>query len=85
MNATSDSNGLIPAWIDNYVHYKMLDEITYPFPNFNGWTVEVWECINNFIPNFNGHVVTYPCGDYSYSMLVKWVPVVKGAKLNKAK
>ena len=25
----------------------MLDEITYPFPNFNGATVEVWERISN--------------------------------------
>ena len=27
---------LIPAWMNNYIHYKVLDEITYPFPNFNG-------------------------------------------------
>ena len=26
---------LIPAWISNYIHYKVWDEITYPFPNFN--------------------------------------------------
>ena len=25
-----------------YTHYKVWDEITYPFPNFNGFTVEVW-------------------------------------------
>ena len=25
------------------------DEITYPFPKFNGRTVEVWECISNFL------------------------------------
>ena len=31
----------IPAWISNYIHYKDWDEITYPFPNFNGGTVEV--------------------------------------------
>ena len=30
----------------------MLDEITYPFPNFNGATVEVWEWISNFITHF---------------------------------
>ena len=28
------------------------DKITYPFPNFNGETVEVSEWISNFIPNF---------------------------------
>ena len=32
---------LIPAWISNYIHYKEWDEITYPFLNFNGCTVEV--------------------------------------------
>ena len=32
---------LIPAWISNHIHYKMWDEITYPFLNFNGATVEV--------------------------------------------
>ena len=31
---------LIPAWMSNYIHYKMWDEITYPFLNFNGCTVE---------------------------------------------
>ena len=32
---------LIPAWISNYTHYNVWDEITYPFLNFNGATVEV--------------------------------------------
>ena len=32
---------LIPAWISNYTHYNVWDEITYPFLNFNGETVEV--------------------------------------------
>ena len=32
---------LIPAWISNYIHYKVWDEITYPFLNLNGYTVEV--------------------------------------------
>ena len=32
---------LITAWISNYIHYKVWDEITYPFLNFNGCTVEV--------------------------------------------
>ena len=32
---------LIPAWISNYIHYNMWDEITYPFLNFSGCTVEV--------------------------------------------
>ena len=27
--------------VTNYIHYKVWDEITYPFLNFNGTTVEV--------------------------------------------
>ena len=30
-------------------------EITYPFPNFNGATVEVWERVSNFIPHYTEH------------------------------
>ena len=41
---------LIPAWIRNHMPSKMWDEITYPLPNFNGFTVEVWESISHFIP-----------------------------------
>ena len=36
----------------------MYDEITYPFPNFNSCTIEVWEWISNFIPHFTGYVIT---------------------------
>ena len=54
---------LIPAWISNHIHYKVWDEITYPFLNFNGATVEVWEWINNFIPYIIVDVITYPCRD----------------------
>ena len=32
---------LIPAWISNYIHCNVWDEITYPFPNFNGATIQV--------------------------------------------
>ena len=40
--SAADSTDLeIPAWISNYIHYKVWDEITYPFLNFNGATVEV--------------------------------------------
>ena len=34
----------IAAWIGNYMHSTVRDEITDPFPNFNYATVEVWEC-----------------------------------------
>ena len=36
----------------------MWDEITFPFPNFNGDTVEVWESVRDVIPQFTGHVIT---------------------------
>ena len=53
----------IPAWISNYIHYIVCDEISYSFPYFNGTTFEVWEWISNIIPQFTGHVITYPCRD----------------------
>ena len=37
----------IPAWISKSISYKVWDEITYPFTNFNGATIEVWEWISN--------------------------------------
>ena len=30
------------------MHYKVCDEITYPFLDFNGTTIEIWEWENNF-------------------------------------
>ena len=52
---------LFPAWISNHMHYKVWDEITYPLPNFNCCTADIWEWVSNFIPHFTGHVTTYPC------------------------
>ena len=54
---------LFNLWISNYIHYKVYDEMTYPFPNSNGATVEVWEWIDNFISHFTGHVITSPYYD----------------------
>ena len=42
----------LSAWISNHIPSKVWNEIIYPFPRFNGAVVEVWEWINNFIPNF---------------------------------
>ena len=42
----------IPTLISNYMLSNVWDEITDPFPNFNGCTVEVWEGISNFISHF---------------------------------
>ena len=41
----------------------MWNEITYPFRNFNGGTVEVLEEISNFILHFTEYVIAYPCWD----------------------
>ena len=43
----------IPAWISNHMPCEVWDEITYPFPNINSFTVEVWKWMNNFIAHFN--------------------------------
>ena len=34
----------------------MWDDIIYPFPNFSGVDVEVWEWISNFISHITGHI-----------------------------
>ena len=41
LNTEESTVTLIPAWISNYIQYNVWDEITYPFLNFNGATVEV--------------------------------------------
>ena len=52
----------------------MWDEITYPFPNFNGYTVEVWEWISNFISHLIGPVITYAWWDVNQSISIIWAP-----------
>ena len=65
---------LIPAWISTYIHYKVWDEITYPFRNFNYCSVEVWEWINDFISHFMIDAIIYRCWDLNWSILVNGVP-----------
>ena len=60
-----------PSMISNHMPCKVCDEITYPFPVFNGATDGVWESIRNFIPHLIMDLITYPCWDLSYSDLVK--------------
>ena len=52
---------LISAWKSHHIPSIVLNEITYPSPNFNGCTVDVWEWISNFIPRYIMDVITYPC------------------------
>ena len=40
---------LISTWMTKHASGKVFVEITYPFSNFNGCTVEVWEWKSNFI------------------------------------
>ena len=36
---------------------KLREEIIYPFPNFNGYTVDVWELIGDFMPHSTMDVI----------------------------
>ena len=54
---------LIKAWISKYMISKVWDKIIYPFPNFNGGTVKVWEWINDAIQQFKMDMLTYPHWD----------------------
>ena len=35
--------------------------MTFPFPNFNGYSVEVWEWMSNFNPHFEIDIIIYLC------------------------
>ena len=61
---------LIPTRINDYTHYKVWDEIFYPFSNFNSCTVEVWEWISNFIPHITEYVIIYACRGLSLLCVV---------------
>ena len=50
---------------------KEKDEITYPFPNFNGCMMKVSEWIWNLILHFLMNLITYPSG-ISQTTLEKW-------------
>ena len=52
------------TWINfnpskDHIPSKVWDEITYPFPNFNGRTVEGWEWISNFTAHYTLDVIDY--------------------------
>ena len=57
-----------------YDLFKVWDEITYPFWNFNSAAIDFWEYVSNFIPYFTGHVNTYPYYNQRYAMLKKGAP-----------
>ena len=48
--ATTNQNipgALLLIWISNHMPSKLWNDLTYPLPNSNGCTVEVWERISN--------------------------------------
>ena len=47
----------------NHMLGKVWNEIIYPFANFNGAAVKVWEWMSNFTPYFIMDVIAYPCWD----------------------
>ena len=49
----------IQAWINDYIHCEVCEDITCPSANINGTTVEMWEWIINIIPHFTGYVIRY--------------------------
>ena len=48
---------LFLAWIHNHMLSNVWGEINYPFPNFNGYAVEVWERMIDFILHFTRYVI----------------------------
>ena len=62
---TSKQNGeqgpILSTWMSNHMHSKVQGVVTYQFPNFNGYTVEVLEWIGNFISYFTDHVISNSC------------------------
>ena len=51
------------AWISNYIHHNVGEEITYLFQKLNGAAVKVLEGISNPISHITGQMFTYPCWD----------------------
>ena len=47
----------------NHMPSNMWTEITYQFPNVNGYTVDVWEGISYFILHFIMDGIIYPPWD----------------------
>ena len=71
---------LITAWISNHMLSNLWDEITFPFSNFNGATVDVLKWISNFSPHFIMVMIIYSSCDWSWYKLVKGTPTQKCPK-----
>ena len=64
---------LLPACLSNPMSNNVWDKNTYPFLNFNGFTVGVWECISNFSPHLIMEIITYHYNYYSWGMLYIYI------------
>ena len=62
----------------------MSNEITYPFPDFNGAAAEVSKWISNFIPQFTVLMITYPGWDWRWSSLEALDDVIQMGRQNLA-
>ena len=58
-HAFFNEQNFIPAWMSSHLPSEVCGEIIYPFPNFNGCTVEIWKWINILIMG----VIMYPGRD----------------------
>ena len=56
---------------------KVWGEVTNPFLNFNGATVEAWEWIRNFITHFMMQFITYPCLDKILKLILNITGLAK--------
>ena len=63
------------VWISNHIPSKVWDEITYPFPNFDGCIGEVWKWISKFISYLVMGVITHATWT--------WIHVSKGESVEK--
>ena len=50
MNFEMSSAKMASSTLNNHMHYKVWDQITYPFTNSKGCTIKVWEWISNSPP-----------------------------------
>ena len=65
MNFEMSSAKMASSTLSNHMHYKVWDQITYPFTNSKGCTIKVWEWISNSPPYFIGCMISYSSWDLS--------------------
>ena len=71
------------AWIKKHMLSEICQKVTNPFPNFDGYAVECWARMSDFILHFINDVITYPCGDLSLNRVSKLFPDIPITMLGK--